>query len=127
MIVGLGCDLVPVARLRAGCERRPAMLERLFSPAERQAAAACSAQRRWERLAGVFAAKEAALKALGTGMRVPFRDVEVAHDPAGRPVLVLGGAAAEVAGRLGAQRWHVSIAHSGGFAVATVAAEGGGP
>ena len=127
MIVGLGCDLVPVGRLRSGCERRPAMLERLFSPAEREAADGGSAERRWERLAGVFAAKEAALKALGTGMRVPFRDVEVTHDAAGRPLLVLGGAAAEVAGRLGAQRWHVSISHAGGFAVATVAAEGGGP
>lgn len=122
MIVGTGCDLVPVDRLRAACERHPTMLDRLFSARE-QSGAEVAEGRRWERLAGVFAAKEAALKALGTGMRVAFRAVEVDHDAMGRPLLVLRGEAQEVAGRIGAARVHVSISHSGGFAMATVIAE----
>jgi holo-[acyl-carrier protein] synthase len=124
VIIGTGCDLVPVDRLREACLRHPPMLERLFSPRER-GEAELRGVRRWERLAGVFAAKEAALKALGTGMRVAFRDVEVDHDAAGRPLLRLGGEAGAVAARLGAGRVHVSISHSGGFAIATVIAEGG--
>ncbi len=122
VIVGTGCDLVPVDRLRAACERHPSMLDRLFSPLEQSGADAADA-RRWERLAGVFAAKEAALKALGTGMRVAFRDVEVHHDAMGRPLLALRGEAELVAARIGAGRVHVSISHSGGFAMATVIAE----
>jgi len=126
LIVGTGCDLVPVERLREACLRHPAMLERLFAPGER-AGAELLAGRRWERLAGLFAAKEAALKALGTGMRVAFRDVEVDHDGAGRPLLRLHREAAAVAARLGAAAVHVSISHSGGFAMATVIAETGDP
>ncbi len=100
------------------------MLDRLFTPAERSAADTRGADRRWERLAGLFAAKEAALKALGTGMAVAFRDVHVAHDGRGRPLLHLTGKAEAAARRIGAHRWHVSISHSGGFAVATVVADG---
>ena len=100
------------------------MLTRLFSEAERARAAEAGVFR-WERLAGVFAAKEAVLKALGVGMRVAFRDLEVGHDAAGRPLLLLRGEAAAVAARLGAEHWHLSISHAGGFALATAIAEGG--
>lgn len=124
LILGTGCDLAPVDRLRAAAERRPAVLARLFSDAERARAAEAGVFR-WERLAGVFAAKEAVLKALGVGMRVAFRDLEVGHDAAGRPLLLLRGEAAAVAARLGAARWHLSISHAGGFALATAIAEGG--
>jgi len=126
VIVGTGCDIIPVDRVRAACERRPALLQRLYSLDERAGADGCTGQRRWERLAGLFAAKEAALKALGTGMRVPFRDVEIGHDAAGRPVVRLGGQARAAAERLGADRLHVSISHSGGLAMATALAEGPG-
>lgn len=122
MIVGTGCDLAPVDRLREACTRRPTLLTRLFSEAERARADSAGAFR-WERLAGLFAAKEAALKALGVGMRVAFSDMEVGHDPAGRPLLRLRGKAAVVAADLGAERLHLSISHSGGFAMATVIAE----
>ncbi len=125
MIVGTGCDLAPVDRLRTACIRHPALLPRLFSAQERARAEVRGAFR-WERLAGVFAAKEAALKALGVGMRVAFTDIEVGHDPSGRPLLRLTGEAREVAARLGAAHLHLSISHSGGFAMATVVAEGGG-
>jgi len=127
MIVGTGCDLAPVDRLRQACSRRPALLTRLFSEQERAGAEAAGAFR-WERLAGIFAAKEAALKALGIGMRVAFTDIVVGHEPAGRPVLSLRGEAVAVAAGLGAARLHLSISHSGGFALATVIAESdGGP
>lgn len=124
VIVGSGCDLAPIRRLQAACQRRPALLERLFTPAERAAAEALGG-RRWERLTGVFAAKESALKALGTGMRVPFADLEVGHDAAGRPHLSVRGQAAVVGQRLGVARWHISITHAGGMAMATAIAEGG--
>jgi len=122
--VGTGCDLAPVDRLRAACLRHPGLLHRLFS-AEERARAEVAGAFRWERLAGVFAAKEAALKALGVGMRVAFTDIEVGHDPAGRPLLHLTGEARAVAAGLGAARLHLSISHSGGFAMATVVAESG--
>ncbi len=67
------------------------------------------------------------MKALGCGMRgVSFREIEVEHEPGGRPRLRLSGGAAGLARRLGAVRWHVSIAHAGGIAFATVVAEDGG-
>ena len=122
MIVGTGCDLTPIQRLEAACRRRPALVGRLFTPAEQASAQALGA-RRWERLAGIFAAKEAVLKALGTGMRVPFADLEVGHDDAGRPLLHLRGQAQDVARALGIGHWHISIAHDGGLAMATAIAE----
>ncbi len=123
VIVGTGCDLTPADRLRQACQRHPRLLLRLFSPEERARADVSDDGVRWDRLAGAFAAKEAAMKALGTGMRVPFSDIEVRHDPLGKPLLALSGRAQEVAAELGAARWHLSISHAGGFALATVIAE----
>ncbi len=124
MIVGTGCDLTTIERLEAACHRQPGLLDRLFTPAEQAAAEAVGA-RRWARLAGIFAAKESVLKALGTGMRVPFADLEVGHDGAGRPQLQVHGQAREVSRALGIRRWHISIAHDGGLAMATAVAESG--
>ncbi len=126
MIVGTGCDLTPIERLSAACLRHPALVGRLFTPAE-QAAAEARGRQRWERLAGLFAAKESTMKALGCGMRgAAFCEIEVEHEPGGRPRLRLRGEAARHAHRLGAVRWHVSIAHAGGMAFATVVAEDDG-
>jgi holo-[acyl-carrier protein] synthase len=122
MIVGLGVDLVPVSRVKAARSRR--FDERIFTPAElnyaRQHADAD------ERLAGRFAAKEAVLKVLGTGWAkgISWRDVETVNDRAGRPVLCLKGKAATRARSLGITRWHLSIAHAGGNALAAAIAEG---
>lgn len=125
MIAGIGCDLTPVERLVAACTRHPALLARLFT-AEERAAADAMGRARWERLAGTFAAKEAAMKALGTGMHgVRWQDFEVRHAPSGQPYLVLGGAAAQVAAARGVLSLHVSISHAGGMAMATVVAEAG--
>lgn len=125
MIVGVGVDLVEVARLATALETWGERLERrLFTAAE---AAYCRAQRpAAPAFAARFAAKEAFLKALGTGLRSGIRwiDVEVARAEGGRPALCLAGAArAEAAGR-GARTAHLSLAHDGGCAVAVVVLEG---
>ena len=96
MITGLGVDIVEIDRMKATLERRPAMKERLFSDAER---AYCDKRNKPEiHYAMRFAAKEAVLKALGTGFKgMRFKDVEVMRDETGKPVPHLKGRAAEVA------------------------------
>ena len=122
MIVGLGIDLCEVPRLAEALERT-GFLERFFTEAEadyvrgRGKAGAESA-------AGCFAAKEAALKALGTGLvGVTLREVEVVHEPSGKPALRLHGAAKARAEALGAARAHLSITHTRETAAAVVILE----
>src|SRR5262245_58088963 len=110
MIIGIGIDLVEVGRIRrllgeADAERAR---ERLFTPQE--LALAGDGAGAIESLAARFAAKEAAMKALGTGWSggVAFRDLEVGRDGVGAPTLTLSGAAAERARTLGVARCHVS-------------------
>ncbi len=121
MILGLGVDLVPFARIAVA--RSAAFDHRVFTLAELKYARRHADAN--ERLAGRFAAKEAVLKALGTGWvkGISWRDVETVNDRAGRPVLRLKGKAAKLARSLGIARWTLSIAHAGGFAVATAIAE----
>ncbi len=124
MIVGLGTDLVGVARIRSVLANHgERFLERVCTPDEQ---AYCRAAKDpAERLAARWAAKEAAMKALGTGWTqgIRFTDIALAHDDAGAPRLVLTGAAADHARRRGATRFHVSISHADGFAVAVVILE----
>ncbi len=115
VIVGIGVDLVDIARLEQALRRTPALAERLFSEGERAGPPAS--------LAACFAAKEAVAKALGAPAGLRWADVEVGHDPAGRPVLSVRGTVADAAGRLGVRRWHVSLTHDGGVSVAFVVAE----
>jgi holo-[acyl-carrier protein] synthase len=121
MIVGLGVDIAEVDRIEAAITRHGArLLERLFTPAE---VAYCERHRnKFERFAGRFAAKEAAMKALGTGWRrgVRWRDIEVTNLPGGKPTLRLAGVAHEFAGRLGVRAISLSITHSGNLAFAQV-------
>ncbi|MFC0359844.1 MULTISPECIES: holo-ACP synthase [Kytococcus] len=119
MIVGLGTDVVQVERLGRALDRTPALLARLFTEAEQGLPL--------ESLAARFAAKEAVAKALGSPPGLGFRQAEVARGEHGRPVLRVSGEAARVAGALGVTRWHVSLSHDAGVAVATVIAEGEGP
>ncbi len=126
MIIGLGTDLVGVARI-AGVYARHGehFLARTYSGAER---AYCLAARDpAERLAARWAAKEACMKALGTGWAqgVGFTDISLLADAAGVPRLALAGGALRVAQRLGACRWHCSVSHSDGFAIAVVVLEAG--
>jgi holo-[acyl-carrier protein] synthase len=124
VIVGLGIDIAEVSRIEAAITRhgRP-FLERVFTPAE---IAYCESHRnRFERYAGRFAAKEAAMKALGTGWSggVRWVDIEVTRLPSGQPTLVLRGATREHANRLKVRRASLSITHSGNTALAEVILE----
>lgn len=113
MVVGLGIDIVDVARFATALERTPALAERLFTTAER-------AITRPERLAARFAAKEALAKALGAPADLRWHDVEIQSAADGSPQLLLSGTVAAAAARRGAQRWQVSLSHDGGLAVAVV-------
>jgi holo-[acyl-carrier protein] synthase len=117
-VVGVGIDIVDVARLTRALERTPSMAERVFADGERTYAAGSVL-----RLAARFAAKEAAAKALGAPARVRWREIEVVTASDGRPTLLVTGHTAEVAAAAGIRTWHVSLTHDGGVAVAVVVAE----
>lgn len=116
MIVGIGVDIVDIARLQSALRRTPSLASRLFTNGERSRGQAS--------LAGCFAAKEAAAKALGAPAGLRWADVEVTYDGAGRPSLATSGTVADEAARRGVLRWHLSITHDGGLSVAMVVAEG---
>lgn len=123
-IVGHGVDIVEVSRIRAMLARHEdQFLDRCFTPAE-QSYAEAAGKRRDERLAGRFAAKEAVLKALGTGWRhgIAWTEIEVTPDDAGAPKLSLTGQARAFADSLGATVWHLSISHTETHAIASVIA-----
>ena len=121
MILGVGIDLCRIERA-AGAIERPRFLERVYTPAERARIEAASDVRRGEIAAGLFAAKEAVAKALGTGFTGFFADaIEITPDDAGRPVCALSGGALKRASALAAGapfRVWVSVTHEGGFAAA---------
>ena len=111
-IVGLGLDLVEVARIKALLERHEErFLSRVCRPGE--AKKGVSAEAWAQHVGGLFAAKEAVLKALGTGWArgVTFRDVEVLHTSSGSPAIRLHGEAQRRARALGANSVHLSITH----------------
>jgi len=121
MIVGLGIDIAEIDRIEAAITRHGApFLERLFTPRE---VAYCESHKgKYERYAARFAAKEAAMKALGTGWSrgVRWRDIEVTREPSGKPTLRLEGVAAQIAQRMGVRNISLSITHSGNLALAEV-------
>jgi holo-[acyl-carrier protein] synthase len=124
VIVGLGVDMEEISRLGEVIKRHGKIfLERIFTPAE---IAYCERHRDpVERYAARFAAKEATMKALGTGWGkgVRWRDIEVTRLPGGRPTIVLHGVAGKHAERMGARHISLSITHSGNFALAEVILE----
>lgn len=122
-VVGVGIDVVPVARFAESLERTPALADRLFTAAERTTAS--GAPRSAESLAARFAAKEALAKSLGAGGGMAWTDAEVQVDEVGRPSLIVGGTVRARAESLGVTRFHVSLSHDGGIAAATVIAEAG--
>ena len=120
-MVGIGTDLVDLDRLRVVLARTPAMIDRLFTADEQSYAR----ERRdpVERFGGRFAAKEAAMKALGVGLgAVRFHDLEVVRAESGAPSLLVHGTASELAARLGVRRWLVTITHTDHVAHAVVVA-----
>ena len=119
MIVGTGVDIAEVGRIRAAMERfGDRFLNRVFTPDE--ARYCLGKPNAAERLAARFAAKEAGMKAIGTGLRhgITWRDVEVVRLPGQRPMLKFGGKAAEFAARLGCKRTHLSLTHTADQAIA---------
>jgi holo-[acyl-carrier protein] synthase len=121
VIAGIGVDIVDVARLDAALRRTPDLAERLFTPAERTAAASRYASADF--LASCFAAKEALAKVLGAPAGLRWTDAEVVRDQAGRPFLQLRRSVAAEAARQGVTGWHLSLSHDGGLCVAMVVGE----
>ena len=120
---GVGVDVVDVARFTLALGRRPRMAERLFTDRERLDSAG-----RPERLAARFAAKEAVLKALGSGLGdAPLRGIEVQRRPSGAPVIVLHDEALALARAKGVGEWHVSMSHTDTTATAFVIASSEAP
>ena len=123
MIVGIGNDLVDLDRFRRVLERRPGLIDRLFTESEREYARRRSDPT--ERFAVRFAAKEAVLKAMGVGIgAVEWHDIEVLRDEDGRPSIALSGRAAALAAQQGIEGWRLTLSHSEIVAQAVVVALG---
>lgn len=124
MILGTGIDLVEIARVAKIIDRYPArFLERIYLPGEMQYC--LRKQHSAESFAARFAAKEAAAKALGTGIQhgVGWKDIEVIREPGGRPGLLLHGRAAQIAARMHIRTMALSITHTSVYALAQVLLE----
>ena len=124
MIVGSGVDLCEVERIKIAISRHGRrFVERIFT--EREIAYAERKANLYERYAARFAAKEAGMKALGTGWRggVAWRDFEVVNLPTGRPTLQFHGKAAEYARRMGVETTSLSLTHTSVQAMAMVILE----
>ncbi|HEX4154251.1 MAG TPA: holo-ACP synthase [Acidobacteriaceae bacterium] len=124
MVVGLGTDMIEIARIEHSLARfADVFLRRVYTPGE---IAYCRRKKNSaESFAARFAAKEAAAKALGTGIScgVSWREFEVVRLPGRRPELHLSGRAAELAAALGVRRLSLSLSHSRKHAIAIVIAE----
>ena len=127
IIAGLGVDACEIARLkRALAGPAGARFKKRVFTAGEQAYCDARGRARFESYAARFAAKEAAMKAIGTGLRhgVTWHDVEVVREPGGRPALSFTGKAAVFAAQLGARRSALSLTHTATQAMAQVILEG---
>jgi holo-[acyl-carrier protein] synthase len=115
VIVGVGTDIVDVARFAAVLARTPRLRARLFTPDERELPV--------RSLAARFAAKEALAKALAAPVGLRWLDATVVRSAGGAPLLEVVGSVADRARELGVTTLHVSLSHDGGFACAMVVAE----
>ncbi|MDE3159859.1 MAG: holo-[acyl-carrier-protein] synthase [Acidobacteriota bacterium] len=125
MILGTGVDLAEVPRIRAAIERHGGrFIERIYTSPE--IAYVERKANRFERYAARFAAKEAGMKAIGTGWKrgVTWRDFEVVNLPSGRPTLRLHGVASEIAQQLGVRQIWLSLTHTAELGMAHVILEG---
>ena len=118
MAAGIGVDMLEIARMERVIERRPSFLKRVFTDEERAYCDSCA--RPAEHYAARFAAREAVLKALGTGFAkgIGLKDDSVTNDEWGKPIAVLSGRAAEVAAERGVQEVALSLSHTREVAVA---------
>lgn len=125
MILGIGSDLAEVPRIRASRQRfGDRFLSRVYTDSE--LTYSLSKANVDERLAARFAAKEAGMKALGTGLArgITWRDFCVGREPSGKPTLLLSGTAASIAAQLGVVRIHLTMTHTAETAMAVVILEG---
>jgi holo-[acyl-carrier protein] synthase len=125
MVVGTGIDICEVPRLRKSIERfGRRFIDRIYTP--REIAYVERKANRYERYAARFAAKEAGMKAIGTGWRggIRWQDFEVANLASGKPTLALYGVAAKVAERLGVTNISLSLTHTAEQGMAFVILEG---
>ncbi len=125
MVRGVGADISEIKRIERSLKRFGSrFLRRVFTDREREYA--FSRKFPAQHLAARFAAKEAVMKVLGTGWGrgVKWREIELIRGDVGPPRLELSGTASELARGMGISRWHVSVSHAGGMAVAFVVAEG---
>lgn len=126
LILGHGIDLVEVQRIERMLERYgERFITRCFTQAERDYCDQRPA-RRAEHYAARFAAKEAVVKALGTGFRsgIGWTQIEIRREPAGGPCIELCGSAKRVADEKGVSAWRVSLSHTRDYATASVIAVG---
>jgi len=120
LIRGIGTDIVQVERIRRVLERNPGFVQKVFCPQE---IAYCEARAaKAQSYAARFAAKEAVMKALGTGWAagVNWQDIQVLSSDSGKPSLSLSGGALKTAQALGATSWQISLSHEKDYAVAFV-------
>ncbi len=124
MVLGLGTDLIEIARMQASLDRYgKRFMERVFTPGEIEYCLRKS--RSAESFAARFAAKEAGAKALGTGISrgVSWKEIEVRRSPGERPTLHWSGRAAERAQEIGVKRTSLSLTHGREIAMAVVVIE----
>lgn len=122
-IRGLGTDIVAIERIATSLQKSPRLIERVLTPFEQQCFAELNQPERY--FAKRFAAKEAAAKALGTGIGrgISFQHFEIRNDAHGKPELLLSGRAAELATELGVTAVWLSISDEQAYACATVVIE----
>ena len=128
MILGIGTDIISVQRVAELCDKHGRhFMDRVFTPGEQEAAGKGPGAA--QKLAARFAAKEAVMKALGTGWTrgVTFRQIEVVREASGRPTIRLSGEAEAIARAMGATAVHLSLSHEREHAVAFVVMEGASP
>ena len=120
----LGNDIIEIERIRQAIERSSSFVERVYTPHEIDY---CESRNKgsYESFAGIYAAKEAFIKALGTGMRHgSWQDIEIYHDELGAPLIRLEDTFKNIYETLGYTNIHVSISHCKEYAMSTVILEG---
>ena len=121
MIVGIGVDIVDLARFERAVARTPRLVDRLFAESEQ-----IQDGRRLplRSLAARFAAKEALIKALGDSDGVRWHDIQIISNELRNPSFRLQNRVAEIAAEQGIDTFHLSMSHDAGLAIAYVVAEG---
>ena len=123
MIIGIGIDIIEVARIERLLTKQNRFQKRIYT--EKEIAYCEMKKNNAQNYAARFAAKEAFLKAIGTGWRqgVAFREIEVVNNPQGKPEIFLSGKTKEIADNLGITNIQVSLSHLKDYAIAVVTAE----